>query len=333
MTREEFKRRHGDDWKKLERLLAKMDGAARRMRADKYVELYGDCDLGEFDRLYRLVCKHLALARQRLYGTDLVDYLNGLALQAHHRFYGERKGFAADALSFAASGFPRLIRRHRGPVLVATLMFVVPSLVMGLAVGLAPDLTEVVLGPVDTRNMEEMYDPESDYRTRGRESASDVEMFGYYIANNVGIGFQTFAGGILFGVGSAFFLTFNGVFLGTVAAHLTRIGYGSTFYPFIAGHSAFELTAIVLAGAAGLNIGWALLAPGRLRRVTALRDAAGRSVRIIYGVAVMLFLAAIIEAFWSSSRSIPDPVKYAVGAGLWLLTLSYFLFAGRRHGS
>src|SRR3546814_12283951 len=80
-------------------------------------------------------------------------------------------------------------------------------------------------------------------------------MFGLYIANNISIGFRTFAGGLLAGVGSLLGLVFNGVMFGTVAAHLQGIGHGGPFWRFVVGHAAPELSAIVVAGTAGLRPG------------------------------------------------------------------------------
>jgi uncharacterized membrane protein SpoIIM required for sporulation len=114
-----------------------------------------------------------------------------------------------------------------------------------------------------------------------------------------------------------------------VAGHLTQIGYGVSFWSFVVGHGAFELTAIALAGGAGLKLGWALLAPGRLSRGDALRLAAARSVRLTGGVIVFLLVAAFIEAYWSSMTLASPTLKYLVGGGLWLLVLTYLLLAGR----
>ncbi|MNO56948.1 hypothetical protein D3C76_474710 [compost metagenome] len=154
-------------------------------------------------------------------------------------------------------------------------------------------------------------------------------MFGYYIMNNIGIAFQTFASGLLLGVGSLFYLCFNGLLIGAVAGHLTEIGYGDSFWSFVVGHGAFELSAVALAGAAGLKLGWAVLAPGPLTRGEALRSAASISVQLIYGVLVFLILAAFIEAYWSSKTIFSIQLKYAVGIGLWLLVGSYLGLAGR----
>jgi len=155
-------------------------------------------------------------------------------------------------------------------------------------------------------------------------------MFGYYIMHNIGIAFQTFASGLLFGLGSVFFLIFNGLMIGAVAGHLTYVGYGQTFWSFVIGHGAFELSAIALAGAAGLKLGWALVAPGRLPRAESLRLAARKSVLLICGVMLFLLIAAFIEAYWSSMTRPSYQTKYLVGAALWLLVVIYFVFAGRR---
>jgi uncharacterized membrane protein SpoIIM required for sporulation len=154
-------------------------------------------------------------------------------------------------------------------------------------------------------------------------------MFGFYIWNNVRIGFQTFAGGLLFGVGSIWFLAANGVVIGAVAGYLTQIGYDQTFWSFVAGHSSFELLAIVLSGAAGLRLGLAVVAPGNISRKAALVAAAKPAVRMMYGAALMFLAAAFVEAFWSPLTEVPYRVKIAVGVAGWLALLAYFAFAGR----
>jgi uncharacterized membrane protein SpoIIM required for sporulation len=157
-------------------------------------------------------------------------------------------------------------------------------------------------------------------------------MFGFYIRNNVGVAFQCFAGGLFAGLGTLFFLAYNGAFSGALAGYLTARGLSTTFYSFIATHSAFELTAIVLSGAAGLRIGHALMAPGRQTRVQALVQATRDSAVLLYGVTAMLFVAAAIEAFWSSANWIPPVVKYSVAGICWTAVLGYFTLQGRRAG-
>jgi uncharacterized membrane protein SpoIIM required for sporulation len=131
------------------------------------------------------------------------------------------------------------------------------------------------------------------------------------------------------GVGSLFFLAFNGAYGGAIAGYLTEKGLGSTFYSFVVTHAAFELTAIVLSGAAGLRLGHALLAPGRYTRLQSLVRAAKESAVIIYGVMAMLLIAAALEAFWSSAKWMPPIMKYGVAAICWIAMLSYLTLQGR----
>jgi uncharacterized membrane protein SpoIIM required for sporulation len=135
---------------------------------------------------------------------------------------------------------------------------------------------------------------------------------------------------MLAGIGTLLVLFFNGLFIGGIAGHLTRLDYVDTFYPFVIGHGSFELTAIVFSGAAGLRLGYALIDPGPFSRLDALRLAGRDVVPMIYGIVFMLVIAAFLEAFWSSSTLLPVSTKYTVGALLWALVLVY-CFSGRRH--
>ena len=134
---------------------------------------------------------------------------------------------------------------------------------------------------------------------------------------------------MLFGLGSLFFLLFNGLTIGAVAGHLTQLGYIETFWGFVAGHSAFELTAIVLSGVAGFQLAQALIMPGRKSRLLALRDNSQIAIQIVYGAATLFIMAAFVEAFWSSQVWIPVTVKYTIGVVLWVLVIGYFALVGR----
>ena len=165
----------------------------------------------------------------------------------------------------------------------------------------------------------------------GRRGAdSDFQMFGFYIFNNVKIAFQMFAGGLALGLGTLFYLLFNGVVLGAAAGYVAGAGYGVSFYSFVAGHSALELSGLVLAGAAGLKLGAALVAPGRLTRRQALGGCGPRRRRASCTAPQRCFVAAaFVEAFWSPRTTVAPRVKYGVGIAAWLLVVAYFTFAGR----
>ena len=177
-------------------------------------------------------------------------------------------------------------------VAVAAAVFLLPTIVIGLLVYWRPELILSVVSAETAASVRGDVLADAPIRSAARATATtDWMMFGFYIRNNIGVAFQCFAGGLFAGLGRLFFLAYNGAFGGALAGYLTERGLSSTFFSFVATHSAFELTAIVLSGAAGLRLGHALLAPGPPTRRQALvrgdarvggpalrrdRDAAGR---------------------------------------------------------
>jgi uncharacterized membrane protein SpoIIM required for sporulation len=287
----------------------------------------------QFPQRYRLICSHYALARSRRFSPALVEYLHGLVLRGHPLLYRRRAAWRWRLLDFLFRGFPRTLRRQRKYFAVSLLFFLLPALLMGSGCYLQEDLIYTVLDEHQVAQIESMYDPANDHpgRSPERGSETDLAMFGFYIKNNIGIGFRTFALGILLSVGTLFLLLFNGLMIGGISGHLTRLGYQETFWPFVCGHGAFELTAIVICGAAGLMLGMAVLAPGPLGRIETLKAHAREALQLVMGAALMLVVAAFIEAFWSPSGAAPE-VKYGVAALLWLSVVLYLSLMGRGQG-
>ncbi len=284
-------------------------------------------------QLYRSLCQHLALANERFYSLALIERLDDLAMRAHQRLYQQRASQRLSPLTFFSETFPAAVREHWRWILAATLIFYLPLLLMILWLQADPDLIHAMMDNATISSLEEMYQPEHARIGAARDAETDLGMFGFYIYNNTGIGFRNYASGLLFGIGTLLILLFNSLYIGAAAGHITQIGYSGTFWPFVAGHSAFELTAIVISAAGGLKLGFSLLAPGRRKRLDALRQAAVETAPLIGGAAAMFLLAAFVEAFWSARGNMPAHIKYAVGAVLWAAMLAYFSLVGKRHGS
>jgi len=319
LKQQDFEQRHQQHWLQLENTLA---GYKKNVdAADISIDLPAS---------YRSLCQQLAIAKERQYTSNLVTRLNQLVMACHHRIYQQKSVARNRWLDFLFSGFPRALHEQARFVWLACGLFLAPALVMGLGSYWNDALIYAVMSPEQVVHLESMYDPANRVLGRERGSDSDLMMFGFYIKNNISIAFRTFAAGILFGLGSIFFLVFNGVILGAVFGHITRVGFVSTFYPFVIGHGAFELTAIVFAGAAGLRLGHSLIAPGNFTRRQSLKLAGHDAMKIMYGTFLMLVIAAFLEAFWSSSTQISIAVKLTVGAFFWLLVIGYCLLAGRR---
>jgi uncharacterized membrane protein SpoIIM required for sporulation len=326
MTPVRFEREYGALWRELE---SGLDAIERRVPAGAAASGPSPTiDAARLAALYRRSCEHLALAQARAYPIRLTGYLQGLTYRAHRLIYRRQDYGAARLRQLVLVDLPQCVRRHRWYLLAAVLLFTVPMLLVAWASYRDPGFALHVLSARDLAKFKEMY-AGSEELGRTRDAGGDWSMFGFYILNNISIAFQCFASGIFAGVASAGFLAFNGVYSGAVAGYITREGLGTHFFSFVVTHSAFELTAICIAGAAGLRIGHALVVPGRHTRVESLRLAALDAVVMIYGVFGMLLVAAAIEAFWSSAGWVAPEVKFAVGALAWTLVIAYLLWQGR----
>lgn len=327
MNQDSFTAKYQPQWQRFEQWLDSQNKSIPKDRRPRFDETE------EIPHLYRQLCHHLSLAQSRHYSAHLIDYLNQLTLSGHQYLYRSSLNSRFSFFRFIFEEFPRLIRARWKLFWFAALLLYGPLVGMAFAIHVKPELVYSVLPPQQVSQFRHMYDPKNDFIGRNRASSGDFYMFGFYIENNIGIGFRTFASGIFFGLGSIFFLIYNGLSIGAVMGDLIHIGYTKTFLAFAVGHGAFELTAIVISGMAGLNLGLALISPGQKTRLDALKQASRVSMKMVYGVILMLTIAAFIEAFWSSKGALDPDIKFAVGAGLWTFVSAYLVFAGRRRAT
>ncbi len=326
MRQEQFVARHQGEWAEFEVWL-RTRADARRAQGARNTGVLGD---EAMPQRYRRIAQQLSLARRRGYSPQVTTRLQEMLEQGHQVLYRTPPVRWRAALQFLLADFPRLVRSEASCMWAALGLFALPLVLITVLLQFRPELIHAFMDPVQVAQMEQMYDP-SNPRI-GRDSGGDWQMFGMYIINNIGIGLQTFASGLLVGVGSIVVLVSNGITIGAVFGHLTQIGSGGPLWSFVCGHGAFELTAIVIAGGAGLQLGLHWLAPGRRTRGQALVQAGLKGARLCMGVAFMLLVAAFIEAFWSSIASVPYPVKYAVAAVLWTGVIVWLWRGGRGHG-
>jgi uncharacterized membrane protein SpoIIM required for sporulation len=331
MTPLQFETRQQARWDELEQALAALGQGRQGRKAAKTSRAVdaAPLDPAHLAALYRAACEDLALARSRAYPVHLTARLEELTQRAHQVIYRRSDYGLARLKRLALVDFPQSVRAHWRYMLVSGLVFTLPLFLLGLATYFDPGLVLSVHDAETARQFDHMYGPGNGPLGRERGADSDWVMFGHYIKNNIGIAFTCFAGGVFVGLGSLFFLAFNGAAAGSVAGYLTARGHGEAFYSFVVTHGAFELTAIVIAGAAGLRLGQALLAPGRRTRLEALKLAASEAAVLIYGTIAMLLIAAGVEAFWSSARWVSPAVKYGVGAACWALVIAYLAAQGR----
>jgi uncharacterized membrane protein SpoIIM required for sporulation len=318
MTPLDFESRHAEEWRVLEAQLAELE-AGHGARIDAAAAW----------RSYRRVCEQLAIARERAYPLHVAERLDALAQRGYRLVYRPAPRAWQRLRELVAASFPRLVRARWRYQLAALALFVLPMLAAGIATRLDPAFALTVLDAPQLSQFDQMYGDSADAIGRDRGAHSDWQMFGFYVRNNISVAFQCFATGLLATVGTLFFTVYNGLLIGTVAGFLDARGLGHNFWPFVATHSAFELTAIVIAAGAGLQLGHALLAPGRATRGAALRAAGRDGALLIAGAAVMLVVAAFVEAFWSSAVWVPAASKFGAAAACWLAVGLYLTRGGR----
>src|SRR5262249_55962465 len=142
--------------------------------------------------------------------------------------------------------------------------------------------------------------------------------------NNIVVTALAFAGGITLGLGTAYFLLQNAVLLGAVAGLAIGAGNGRPFFELVTAHGVLELSCIVVGGAAGLRVGWAMVHPGYRRRGVALREEARAAVEMLLGTAACLVVAGLVEGFITPKDLGLGPVLaigFTLGAIFWGLVM------------
>lgn len=286
-------------------------------------------EVREFAAAYREVAADLA--RARTYGVDagVLRQLERIVGIGHNALYGSRGVQRTSLGRLLVADLPGAVVRARRYVIAACLLFLAPAFVGYALVRSEPERVYDLLPP-------EMIDRAESGRLEAESGTGYGETPSLYlpivasriIANNVQVAFTAFAFGVTAGIGTVIVLAFNGLFLGAVLALFANYGLATWLLTFVAGHGPLELTAIFIAGGAGLRIGHAIVAPGDLARRDALVLASRVALRLVGAAASLLLLAGLIEGFLSASDA-PVELKVGVSAAS-LLLLGLYLASGRR---
>lgn len=282
-----------------------------------------------FTKYFREITQDLNTARSCGFDPAVIEKLNMLVNEGNQILYSQHSWSLKTPVNFILKTFPQKVRSQWRGILAVTLLFYGVSFFFGFLCVRFPDIAPELVSGWRLADYERMYNPESNDFLVPRNVTSDADMFGFYIYNNISYAFQTFAGGIFVGIGSLFILLYNAGFGGIVSGHLINSGFSENYFSFIIAHASFELTAIIFSAYAGLLLGYRVFITGGLSRGASFKKAGQDAFPVMAGAAVMLFIAAIIEAFWSSRFHLPFALRIGAGAGLWMLLLIYFLFSGR----
>jgi uncharacterized membrane protein SpoIIM required for sporulation len=307
---DEFVSDRSPTWIELEQLLAHAGNRPSRLGADG-VRRLGAC--------YRASAADLAHARRRFPGDAIVVRLEQLVQRGRQGVYNAPSS-RLSVWEFFATRYWQRVRERKVILAISFLALVVPSLLGGYWAWRDP-------GPASgmvPREYQSVTEPRTPGQSLGtsvdEESALAAEIF----TNNIGVTFFAFAGGLLLGVGTLYVLLFNGMLLGVVAGLAIGAGNGEVFFELVSAHGVLELSCIIVAGAAGLRLGWAIIDPGNRTRAEALRQEARAAIELVLGTAPWLVLAGLVEGFLTpagAGLATALAVGFALGAVYWGLVL------------
>jgi len=314
MKLERFVAERQPAWSELEDLVRSARRKPQRLGPDRIRRL------GE---LYRGAAADLALARRRFPADPVAARLEELVGRARHLVYASqtRRG---SVVRFFARDYWRLVRgRPVALALSAALVFAPASLAASWALRDRPAAIGLVPG---------QFRPAVEDRHPWRDlSASDQAAFSTEVqANNIRVTAAAFAGGITLGLLTAVALIFNGVLLGAVAGLMIGAGNWLGFVDLVTAHGVLELSCIVVAGAAGLSLGWSIVEPGRGTRVESLVAEGRRSVGLVVGTAPWLVVAGIVEGFRATLAEAGLGAVISVGIALGLVYWGLVITLGRQ---
>lgn len=322
MKAERYVAAHRAGWKRLSDLVEK----AQRTRLTSLT----DAELHEMGALYRRTSSDLARAQTRYAGTaagrELVRSLNDLVLRAHTQVYSAPAPQPVRALDFMLFGFPAAFRRNWRAIAVAAAFMFLPAVFAYIATVVNPEsakmfVPEQVIQEVQKRAQHKIitgWGGNTDYQ--GLMSSPEVSST--IMVNNIKVSVRAAAYGVSMGILTAIVLVINGLLLGGLSGMATVYHVDLLYWAVILPHGIIELTAISIAGGAGLKLAGALYAPGHLPRRDALRLAGVQAIQLVVGVAMLLVIAGLIEGF-ITPLPVPPLLKIAFALATAVALIAY----------
>jgi len=292
-------------WRRLERHLAEQRDS-RREEPSEALELL---------ELFRGLARDVALARGVAPGGRITRYLETLLIRAHeivyrrpHRFWQELTGLYRDEV-------PALMQRLGGAIAATTALFILCIMAGWLLVHANPELATLFASPkmIDQVQAGKLWTDDLLNILPSALLAFSI------VTNNVTVTLFAFALGTFYGLGTLYIIALNGLMLGGVFAFTGHYGLDGRLFEFVVAHGVVELSVICLAGAAGIQLGEALVRPGSRSRRAAFQDAVAQAGKLLTACIPFLIGAGIIEGYVSPDPVFSLPVRIGLGVGYGVL--------------
>lgn len=277
-------------------------------------------DPDKLNDLFIQITDDLSYARTFYPNRSVRVYLNNLAQKVFFNIYKTRQNSRSRFLDFWSLELPQLVWEARPAFRLSFLLFIGSMVIGALSSYMNPEFARIILGD----NYVEMTlenirsgDPMAVYK--------DAGAFGMSLsitANNLFVALLTFATGALFAIGTIGIMIRNGVMVGTFQYFFVEHDIFWESFLTIWTHGTLEISAIIIAGAAGLTMSSGLVFPGTLSRLKAFQISARRGMKIMVGIAPIIILAGFIEGYLTRHTETPDLIRF----GFILLCLAFILF-------
>jgi uncharacterized membrane protein SpoIIM required for sporulation len=306
--------RNAGAWQRLEDLTARARRSGSRSLAPSEID--------EFVALYQRAAAQLSHARGYYDDPGLTARLTTLVASANASLYGTRPASVRGLGRFFTETFPAAVWYSRRFVLASAALMFVPMLLLGVWTANSERALDVA---VPKEQQEALLESRfEDYYSSKPASEFSTQV----LINNIQVSFLAFAGGVLLCLGTAVILVQNGLYVGIAGGLFVHAHQAGKFFGLILPHGLLELTSVTIAGAAGLRIGWAIIAPGDRPRSAALAEEGRRSVVIVLGLMLCFVVAGLIEGFVTPS-GLPTFARVGVGALVELGFLTWVVTRGQ----
>ncbi|MCW2649580.1 MAG: rane protein [Mycobacterium sp.] len=301
---------HRPTWDRLEQLLK------RRRRLS-------GAEIDELVQLYQRVSTHLSMVRSASGDSLLVGRLSNLVARARSAVTGAHAPLWSEFTRFWTVSFPVVAYRAWRWWLATAIVFFAVTAVIGLWVAASPDVQAAVGTP---REIDELVN--HDFASYYSENPAGSFALKVWV-NNSWVAAQSIAFSILLGLPIPYVLFQNAANLGAVAGLMFDAGKGGLFLALLTPHGLLELTAVFLASAVGMRLGWSVISPGNRPRLQVLAEQGRAVVAAAVGLAGVLLVSGLIEALITPSP-LPTFARIGIGVIAEALFLTYIVRFGRR---
>lgn len=301
------------EWERLEELVNKASARGSRLEGDELDELLAR---------YQRTSTHLSHVRSTYGDPQVTARLTRVVASARAVIYGAQPRAGGALRGFFLNTFPAAVWGARVSIFLSALAFFIPAVLMGVWFA---NSSAAIDAAFPTEALREAYianDFEAYY-----SSAPAAEFSTQVLVNNIRVSFLVFVAGIAWTIPSILLLAFNGANVGQAAGLFHDAGEPGLFWGLILPHGLLEINAIVVAGGAGMKMGWALIVPGDRSRAEALAQEAQKAASIVIGLVIVFIFAGLIEGFVTPSP-LPTWTRVSIGVAAFAAFWAYVLALG-----